>query len=184
MSPNATLGEPMSVEFDKVSGNAYPSSDSLYGGGTSGDSNSYGATFDLSFSPLANVSSIVLQVQIGAAFGYDFVDGALPVLSVNGTPVSLLGDEVTHQAQNGFYLGLPVYVDTYGLQWDLSRFSDPVIDLEISFDVVQHSQLYGLRLDQSDSVIPSSILPIPEPSGLFLCAFAFSGFVTSRRRTC
>ncbi|MBB5352716.1 hypothetical protein HNR46_002964 [Haloferula luteola] len=175
-------------EFDKVSGNAYPASSSIYLGGFSSTPNADGASFAISeSSPVSGLQTLVFQIQIGEAFGYDFKDGIEPVLSyttASGTVTGLAADfSVVYDAfQNGEMSGEPVYVNTYALQWDLSGVSEAISGFSITFDGVQHATLYGMRLDQGSDAA-NSLLPVtvPEPAAALLSGLGMLAWLRRRR---
>src|SRR5690606_19534531 len=94
--------------------------------------NAYGGTLAVQdASPLAGVSSIVFQIQIGEVTGYDFWDGPdddstsdLPVLRYNGgtdtlaPSVSLVLDRLNNGKDAT--LNEDIFINTYLVQWDLT----------------------------------------------------------------
>lgn len=165
-------------------GGPYTAGGSIYYGGFSGAVNNPGGILSVSdASPVAGLQTIVFQIQMGGAWGYDFVDNGLPVL--NYTTAS---GNVTNVAATYFENILPVYngtitmpsgeeslyINTWALEWDLSGVEEPITSFDIQFEGVQHGQLYGLRLDQSGSV--------PEPSTALLGAFGLLTLLRRRKR--
>jgi hypothetical protein len=118
--------------------------------------------------PLGGVKTVVLQMQIGEVEGYDFVSpGGAPALKVNGETVgrASLSPVLLNRFQSGtFYsdvtkLDEPVFVNTWGFQWDVSSLGS-ISSLGIDFSAVTHAQIYAVRLDQSD-VAQSGAVFIP-----------------------
>lgn len=166
-------------------GGPYPASGSMYFGGFSGDFNVDGGTLSVTdSSPVANLQTVVFQIEIGEASTYDFYNGVLPTLSYNGGSQMLTANYVSlSQVFNGTVempTGTePLYINTWGLQWDLSGISEEITAFSISFTGVQHAQLYSMRLDQSDTFTQA----VPEPStyALFAIAVGFMCWHLRRR---
>jgi hypothetical protein len=189
---NRTLGntfnatEPGDAVLAKVAngasgGGPFLSGTSIYFGSFTTDPNSLGGTVALADStPVAGVRNVVAQIQIGEAFGFDFFNHVLPTLSYNGGAQSLAAASSTIIDQ--FYNGTfdspvgpqPIYINTYVLQWDLTGVG-AVTDFSIAFSGVQHSQIYGARVDQSDV-----FTPVPAPSALMIAGLG--GLTALRRR--
>lgn len=173
---------------DGTDGGAYPGSSSLYFGGFSSVVNNFGGTVSVfDDTPVANLATVVFQIDIGEIWLYDFYDSDndgnvdLPVLNYNGgtqrleaTLAEILGQvqRGTHMTPNG---PEPVYINTYLLQWDLTGIAEPITSFSIEFSAVEHAQVYAMRLDQSDTYTP-----IPEPTMLSAAAGAL--LLLGRRR--
>ena len=163
-------------------GGAYPAGGSLYFGGFSSDINNNGGSLAVVDStPVANLSNVVFQIQIGEAWTFDFLDEALPTLSYNGGAQSLVaGTSLTVEKFHNGTVTMPsgeedVFINTYLLQWDLSGVVDPITEIQIDFVGVQHAQLYGLQLNQSDV-----FTLVPAPGAIAL--LSLGGLVATRRR--
>lgn len=161
------------AELNKMSGAAFFASDSLYLGSFTQVPNALGASFRVSDqTPLAGVRTIILQIQIGEAVGYDFVSPAgAPVLKLNGSNSSSISPNFTtlmNRYQDGTYfspqteLDEPVYVNTYAFEWNLG--ANPVTSIAIDFSAVTHAQVYAMRLDQSTAVLSQSVFSPAAPS--------------------
>jgi hypothetical protein len=160
--------EPGDAELIKVSngtgGGPYLAGASIYFGGFSGDFNNYGGTLGVTdATPVANLANVVFQVQIGEAWTHDFYNDALPTLSINGGAQHIVPTKtvVVERFYNGT-VDMPtgpedVYINTYALQWDLRGVTDPITSIRVEFTGVQHAQVYGAQLNQSDvyTTIPS-----------------------------
>ena len=150
-------------------GGAYPAEESLYFFSFLQIPNALGGTLRVADpTPLGGVKTVVLQMQIGEVEGFDFVSpGGAPMLKVNGETVgrASLSPVLINRFQSGtFYsevteLDEPVFVNTWGFQWDVSSLG-PMSSLEIDFSAVTHAQIYAVRLDQSD-VAQSGVVFIP-----------------------
>lgn len=178
------------AELSKVDngtgGGPYPAGQSIYYGGFSGAFNNDGGTLAVTDStPIAGLSNLVFQIQIGEAWTWDFLDAVLPTLSYNGGSQNLPGNSSWKLEQ--FFNGTvamptgdePVYINTYLVQWDLSS-AGPITDLSIEFTGVQHAQLYAMRLDQYDAFEP---YVVPEPGSMMLAGTAGLGLLFAARRT-
>jgi len=179
-------------------GGPYGASGSIYFGGFGGTPNTNGGTLAVAdATPVSGLESIVLQLQFGEASGYDFFDAGtagydlsdFPLLYINGSEVAIQAGYVNKvvQAFTGTVempSGIePVYVNLWAFQWDLSGVTDPITSFEIQFKGVEHSQLYGIRLDQSDTftqVVPEAV---PEPSTWLLLGLGLTALVVFRVRS-
>lgn len=174
-------------------GGPYAASGGIYYGGMSSTVNYDGGRLGVADStPLSGLETVVLQVGIGEAWTYDFYNGQLPTLSFNyGTSGSVTGlaadfSTVLEKFDNGT-VTMPtgeetVYINQHALQWDLTGYSD-ISSLEIAFNGVQHAQLYGLTLTQSD-VYTQVVAVVPEPGtyAMLMAGLGIIGGVARRRR--
>ncbi|WP_145382076.1 PEP-CTERM sorting domain-containing protein [Botrimarina mediterranea] len=172
-------------------GGPYPAGGSMYYGGFSGDINNDGGTLAVGdATPVAGLANIVFQIEMGEAWTYAFKDNVLPTLNYNGGAQALAATTsgVIEKLFNGT-VAMPtgeedVFINTYLLQWDVSSLG-PITDFEVTFTGVQHGQLYGLQLDQSDAyqvVDADFITPVPEPSTLVFGVIGAALLATGRRR--
>jgi hypothetical protein len=175
------------VAGSPTGGGPFLSSSSIYFGNYSQVPNALGGTLRVSDStPLANLKTLVFQIQIGEATGYDLYSA--PALKINGgsSIVNPLFSGILNRYQSGTFfspvteLDEPVYVNTRGYQWDVSSLG-AVTSFAIDFSGVTHSQIYGLKLDQSSSVFSAALVPEPNVGGLVLAAACF---FLIRRRAC
>lgn len=171
-------------------GGPYAAGSSMYYGGFSGAANNDGGKLAVADStPVANLSNIVFQIQIGEAWTYDFYNNVMPTLTYttsSGTVTNVSAtDWLLLEGYDNGTVTMPtgeetVYINTYALQWDLSGVTQPITSFSISFNGVQHAQLYSLQLDQSDTYVQS----VPEPTtGLMFAAGAAVLALRSRRRS-
>ena len=175
-------------------GAPYVASGSLYFGGFSGAYNNNGGTLRVSDStPLANLQTVAFQVGIGEAWTYDFHNGVLPTLSYTTAAGTTTGVAATFSSTlEAFFNGtvaMPtgeesLYINQYGLQWDLRGVSQPITSFSIDFTGVQHAQIYGMTLTQSDVFTQVVAVPVPEPEtyALMLGGLGMVVMLARRRR--
>lgn len=149
-------------------GGPYPAGSSIYFGGFSAAPNVNDGTLGVvDTTPLTGLRTVAFQVEIGEAFGYDFYNHVLPVLqytTASGTFTleASYSDRIS-QLYNGDIL-MPtgyedIYINTWGVQFDLSQVEEPITSYTLSFTGVQHAQLYSLQLDQSTAAYDTSVFP-------------------------
>jgi hypothetical protein len=139
-------------------GGPLPLSGTIYFGGFDQSVNTFGGTLAVSdATPVPGLATVVFQVQIGEAWTYDFYNHVLPTLSYNGGSQRLPATRsfITDRYDNGT-VQMPsgtehIYNNTYLLQWDLRAIAGPITAFAIEFSGVQHAQVYGMALDQSDT---------------------------------
>ena len=147
-------------------GGPFPAGESVYFGSFQQNPNELGGTLRIQdTTPVAGVKTVVFQIQIGEAVGYDFHSpSGAPVLRVNGQPANLASrtPERLDRYQNGVYFSPatqknePVYVNTWGFQWDVSNLGS-INSIQIEFSAVTHAQIYAMRLDQSSQAYSTSV---------------------------
>lgn len=165
------------VAGSPTGGGPFLSANSIYFGNFAQVPNALGGTLRVSDStPLANLKTIVFQVQIGEVTGYDFFNpSGTPSLKLNGgsTAVNPMFAGVLDRFQNGTFVSPatgndePVYVNTWGFQWDVSSLG-PVTSFALDLSAVTHAQIYALQLDQNSSLYNVAVIPEPEVACLFL----------------
>ena len=158
------------ADLSRVSGGAdgggpFTAFESLYFGSKFQVPNTLGGTLRISDpTALQTAKTIVFQIQIGEAEGYDFHEpNGTPVLRINGTTVlTPTFTQLLNRYQNGtFYSPAteqdePVYVNSLGFQWNVSGFG-PINSLEIDFSAVTHAQVYRMRLDQTADIVNRNV---------------------------
>lgn len=196
--PGTTMWSPLgsttggNAVLEKLSngsgGGPYAASGSMYFGGFSSTINNNGGSLGVTDStPVANLSNIVYQLQIGEAWTYDFYNNVLPTLSYTTssgtvTNISATNWSLLEQYDNGT-VSMPtgeetVYINTYAMQWDLSGVTEDITSFTISFTGVQHGQVYSMQLDQSDTYIQA----VPEPATGVMLGLGSVFFVWRLRR--
>lgn len=149
------------------------STGSVYFGSLSGSSNVFGGTVRVAQAgPLNGLQTIVFQIQIGEVFGYDFFEpSGFPSLTLDGSssvvPASFTN--LVNRFENGLdpQLRTPLFINTWGYQWNLTNGQMPS-SYAITMSGVAHSQIYGLRLDET-TVLQSTAV-VPEPTVTHLLA--------------
>lgn len=147
------------------------STGSVYFGSFSGATNTFGGTVQVAqASPLGGLQTIVFQVQIGDAFGFDFFQpSGFPALTLDGissqVPVSFIN--LVNRFENGVdpQFGTPVFINTWGYQWNLTNGQAPA-SYAIDMSGVAHSQIYALRVDETDVLQSSAVVPEPSVTNL------------------
>jgi len=183
------------AELTKVAngagGGPIPLGGSMYFAGFSGDINAFGGTLAINDStPVADLANVVFQIDIGEAATYDFFDHVLPVLNFNGGTQALAATYavITSRVSTGVFQTPEgpeeVYRNVHLLQWDLTGISEPITSFSIEFSGVQHAQIYGMRVDQSDvytSLAPTQAVPEPASMALLFVGVAALGVRRLRR---
>lgn len=183
-------------------GGPYVSSTSIYFGSFVTPQNGFGGTLRVAdATPVAALKTVTFQLLAGEAFGYDLYNRADPVLSYtyvptgSTTPVSasfgstLFSTRMAHVDTGNTFTdpttGQPqeLYNNLYGYQWDLSTIGGAVTGLSVTFNGVQHSQVYALRLDQgSQTTSPNVFAAVPEPASLAALAIGAAALLRRRRK--
>lgn len=174
-------------------GGPYMASSSIYFGGFA-TGNTYGGTLALTDStPVSNLQTVAFQIKIGAAALYEFYNDVFPTLTLtfaddSTQTIAATYTTITDQIYNGT-VEMPtgtedIYINTYLLLWDLSEVAGTITNVSVSFDGVQHIQIYGLRLDQSDVDNAAAIYAatVPEPTAIGLLGIGAGAMMLRRRR--
>ena len=144
-------------------GGPYPADFSLYFGSFTTVPNTLGGTLAVRCGPVAGVKTVVFQIEIGEGqpqgqTRYFFHEPAgnptagRPTLYLNGQPLAAptytaLVNQRTTEDGGGETGEDPVFVNTYGYQWNIG--TSDVTSLEIRFSCVEHVSIYSMRLDQT-----------------------------------
>jgi hypothetical protein len=149
-------------------GGPFPAVESLYFGSLLQVTNALGGTLRVSDgTPVAGVRTVVFQIQIGEAVGYDFqLPSGRPMLKVNGATngVTPAVSVVLNRYQSGSFFSPetlqeePIYVNTWGFEWHLPA-EPAVTSLAIDFSAVTHAQIYRMQLNQTATVASGVFLP-------------------------
>ena len=151
-------------------GGPYPASGSIYFGGILNAPNVHGGELAVQASGtgvLDDVKTVVFHADIGEAWTYDFYNGDAPVLHVTTTlgtyEIETDYTSLYAQVDNGeVYMNFQwedLYINSYAFQFDLSTLPGDVTSFSLEFHGVQHAQLYGIGLQQSDVTETESVLP-------------------------
>ena len=176
------------AQLVKITGEAYPGTESIYFPSMNLNQNELGGTLAIQDSaPLAGVRTIVLQIKIGEGLLHDFhTPNGYPAIKINqmGSYIEPTFSTRMNQVPNGFY-GLseteeyPIYITTWAFQWNLDQ-GVTVESFQIEFSAVTHAQVYALQLDQTSVLQPQRVFSknqippeiklvsvgLPESSGL------------------
>ena len=210
----------------------YPAGDSLYAISFGNTFNSRGGTFAITeTNPVVDLSSVVFQIEIGNANGYDFYEsdvltdantpwgsaanrqvggldpllGRLPggptifptlnltfadssTLAITANYAELItqgsnGTIPMPTGPNGEMVDEDILINLYGFQWDLTNLgtTEAITGFTVDFSVVEHSQIYAMQLDQSDTFNQLISSQIPEPTSLLMGSLG-AVFLLRRRR--
>ncbi|GHC61060.1 PEP-CTERM sorting domain-containing protein [Roseibacillus persicicus] len=166
VSPNVA-GSTGDATFNKTSGGGYFATNSFYDGGNSG------SLVVESSNPVANLATIVFQIDMGAS---SFA--STPQLLVNGTDLYPADLSATYAGDYTYSFGGPATAtNNFVFQWDLSGVTDPITSYQVQWETAPHSLIYELQVDSSDNFVAV----IPEPSTALLTLFAGSALLRRRR---
>lgn len=186
-STNSTLNR---IAGSPTGGGPFLASESIYFGNFAQVPNALGGTLRLSnnFS-LTNIRTLIFQVQIGEATGYDFFSPTgFPKLSLNGgSYTSARFTNLVNRYQNGVFPSPqtgqdePVFVNTWAYQWNITNTS-PINNYIIDFSAVTHAQVYELRWDSSSTIYNNPVIPEPSTYALLtLGAIGLAGYLVRKR---
>jgi hypothetical protein len=133
-----------------------------------------------STTPLAGLTNLVFQVEIAEVFDYTFFNNALPTLNYNGGSQALAPtfSRLLSSTVGPVFQDEPVTINTWAVQWDLSAVG-PITDFQVQFTGVEHSDVYGLRVDQYQNF---SAIPEPGTVALGITGVVMLCGVAIRRR--
>jgi hypothetical protein len=167
-SLNRTAGSP-------TGGGPYPASEAIYFGSFTQVPNALGGTLRLLDSAgITNLQTLLFQIQIGEATGFDFFEPTgFPKLTLGGVTHAATYTNLVNRFQSGVFPSPetgqdePVYVNTWAFQYNLTNngFDSYYID----FSAVTHAQVYALRWDGT-SVLQNQIVPEPSVMSLLIIA--------------
>lgn len=171
-------------------GGPFLSSSSIYFGNFAQIPNALGGTLQISNnSPLSGLRTLVFQLQIGEATGFDFWQpNGFPALSINGEDAqAALFTNLVTRYQSGTFpspatgSNEPVYVNTWAYQWNLNPTN--VLSYAVNFSAVTHSQVYALRVDGTTALQTAAVVPEPRVAHLLaIVALACCVFFAKKHR--
>lgn len=173
-------------------GGPFLASESIYFGNFAQVPNALGGTLRLSNSlSLTNLKTLVFQIQIGEATGYDFFEpSGLPKLSINGftnNSVNATFTNLVTRYQNGTFPSPetgqdePVWINTLAYQWNITN-TTSISNYFIDFSGVTHSQVYAMRWDGTTVLQNTPVIPEPSTLGLLILAAAgLTGYISRKR---
>jgi hypothetical protein len=159
-------------------GGPFLASESIYFGNFAQVPNALGGTLQVfDNAPLFNLKTLVFQIQIGEATGFDFYQPlGFPKISINsGSYSSATFTNLVNRYQNGVFPSPetgqdePIYINTWAYQWNFT--TNGFDTLAIDFSGVTHSQIYALRMDGTSVFQNTPVIPEPSIYALLLLAF-------------
>jgi autotransporter-associated beta strand protein len=162
-------------------GGPYPAGSSIYYGGASPVANTNGGSLAVKGHAVPAVKTVTFQISIGEAYGYSLWDADSDGLGPEDMPKLKLYDEegehlgtisaahaeVVKKAYSGSMemppgsgLDEDIYINTFGLQWNLGGIEDAIGSFQVDWTGVQHAQLWSLRLDQTDTAYNSFVFDL------------------------
>jgi hypothetical protein len=163
-------GSQGSAVFMKISGNGYFGSSSVYDGGGAG-------MFSVSdASPLANLATVVFQLDTGTTVG------VLPTLSYNGgnqsLPANFFAQGNGEYSTFDFSTGQAFPTQNRAWQWDLTGLGATSYEIKWGSVANNHLTQYEIHLTTGDSFAQA----VPEPSAAMLGALASLALLRRRRQ--
>jgi hypothetical protein len=181
-------------------GGPFPSDTSVYFGSSTTVANTLGGTLGVSRAPVSGVRTVVFQIELGEGqpqgqtryFFHEPVGNPTagrPTLYVNGQPLSApthtaLVNQRSTEDGGGANFEDPVFVNTYGYQWNIS--TSNVTSLEVRFSCVEHVSIYSMRLDQTSVLQTGNLLETQTSApviGLSGTGLAFGNVVVGSNKT-
>lgn len=174
IAPNES-GSDGTVDFDKVSGNGYPATFSIYTPFTMTE-------FDIVTTGAMpfDVETVVLQLDMGPGEGGFYA--AVPALNYNGGSQLLLPD-FDEEGEGDYPYTNPTNPKETGTttawshQWDLTGLG-PISTYEIVWTTNSHGQIYEIQVDAGDTFKRF----VPEPSSHLLLIAGLGGLSVATRR--
>lgn len=188
-STNSTLNR---IAGSPTGGGPFLASESIYFGNFAQVPNALGGTLRLSNSiSLTNLRTLVFQIQIGEATGYDFFNPTgFPKLTISGsTNYSIFATytNLVTRYQNGTFPSPetgkdePVWVNTLAYQYNITNPSF-ISNYFIDFSGVTHSQVYAMRWDGTTVLQNTAVIPEPTSISLLLISgLGLAGYVLKNR---
>lgn len=175
ITPNV-VGSASNLDFDKVSGNGYVGTVSVYAPFTSTQyriDNNAPISFD--------IGTVIFQIDLGPGDGLVAFDQA-PTLNFNGGTQTLAADFTSTAVGNFAFTNFNNPAETgtttiWQYQWDLSGEVANVTDFELLWNTHTHAQIYEIRTHIGDSYAQV----IPEPASVLIVLGASTAMLTSRR---
>jgi hypothetical protein len=184
-STNSTLNR---MAGSPTGGGPFLASESIYFGNFAQVPNALGGTLRISNSSgITNLRTLLFQIQIGEATGYDFFSPTgFPKLTLNGITYNATFTNLVNRFQNGVFPSPetgkdePVYINTWAYQYNLTN--NGFANYHIDFSGVTHSQVYAMRWDGT-SVLQGQVIPEPSTLGLLtLAAAGVAGYIIRKRK--
>jgi hypothetical protein len=184
-STNSTLNR---MAGSPTGGGPFLASESIYFGNFAQVPNALGGTLRISNSSgITNLRTLLFQIQIGEATGYDFFSPTgFPKLTLNGVTYNATFTNLVNRFQNGVFPSPetgkdePVYVNTWAYQYNLTN--NGFANYHVDFSAVTHAQVYALRWDGT-SVLQGQVIPEPSTLGLLtLAAAGMAGYIIRKRK--
>jgi hypothetical protein len=184
-STNSTLNR---MAGSPTGGGPFLASESIYFGNFAQVPNALGGTLRISNSSgITNLRTLIFQIQIGEATGYDFFSPTgFPKLTLNSVTYNATFTNLVNRFQNGVFPSPetgkdePVYINTWAYQYNLTN--NGFANYHIDFSGVTHSQVYAMRWDGT-SVLQGQIIPEPSTLGLLtLAAAGVAGYIIRKRK--
>lgn len=155
----ANLGAGTAVLF-KTGGYGYIASESLHQG-FPGTAILPGGTFTVTDTAIANLKTIIFQIQATDREGQVFAENGLPVLIWDGGQVEADFSALYAKEYHGESFGFDQYLESWAFQWNVYELGITEGSyITIQWTGVTNSGIFALQLDQSDGMAQA----VPEPA--------------------